>query len=88
MQHHAELLSYLLNKNTYAKHIKVYQDQLAHIAENNEQIKSVLSSLLTKSNFKIDHEIKLSEFPYEKEVINDFFEYIYFASDEFLKKAR
>ena len=88
MEQYAELLTTLLEKSAYAKHIKAYQKQLIEIAHTNEQIKSALTHLLTHSNFKTSHEIDLSQFPHEKKILNNFFEYVYFASDSFLKGTK
>lgn len=81
-----EMLSQLVTKHYYAAEIIPLISGLTSFIVQNEQLRQTLEEIANKTNFLSEHQLHWSHLnPDEREIINCFFDYLYFTSPQFLK---
>ncbi|AMP88932.1 hypothetical protein AXF35_04195 [Legionella pneumophila subsp. pascullei] len=82
----AEMLGQLVTKHYYGKEIIPLISELASFIAQNEQLQQTLEEIADKNDFLSEHQLHWSELnPDEQQIINSFFDYLYFTSPQFLK---
>lgn len=81
------LLKHLLSKSHYGNKIVIDMNLLLEIATYNHQINHALSRILSHSEFSKTTKIDKRQFYRELEIMQDFFEYLYYSSENFVRTA-
>lgn len=84
----SNILTQLAQKHYYAKVIVGIIPDVVHLINENELLHKTMRHILSQINTDTDISISWSQLDKnEKEVINNFFDYLYFTSEQFLKEA-
>lgn len=84
----SDILMQLAKKHYYAKVIVGIIPDVVHLINENELLHKTMRHILSQINTDTDISISWSQLDKnEKEVINNFFDYLYFTSEQFLKEA-
>jgi hypothetical protein len=84
----SEILTQLAQQHYYAKDILGTIPGIMHLVNENEQLHSTIIHILNQIDFSKSHSVKWSQLGQnEKNVIDNFFDYLYFTSPQFLKEV-
>jgi hypothetical protein len=84
-----EVLLQLVVKNQYAVDIVSLIPKIGQIAQENIQLSKTINHILENTNYLTSRSISWSALDdNDREVISNFFEYLYFTSPQFLKEVK
>jgi hypothetical protein len=84
-----DILTQLAREHYYASVIVSIIPEIAHLINENEQLHKTMVNILKQINFDETHSVTWSQLEDdEMEVIDNFFDYLYFTSTTFLEEAR
>jgi hypothetical protein len=81
-----KIIKFLLSKSYYKHKISV-DDSLLEIIHYNNQLQNTLNKLLSTSDFSSSSPIDLNKFYNEYIIFDNFFEYMFYASESFVRKS-
>ena len=84
-----EILLQLIVGHHYERSIIAAIPNIAFLINQNAQLTSLFKSILSHTYYMTSREISWSSLnPNEQDIINNFFEYLYFTSPQFLKEVK
>lgn len=82
-----EILTQLAREHYYASVIVSIIPEIAHLINDNNQLNKIMVNIVKQVNLDETYSVSLSQLDEdEREVIDNFFDYLYFTSAQFLEE--
>jgi len=81
------LIQYLLGKSYYCNKMPLDPTDLVALVHYNDQLNEIVSRLRAESDFVHTHTLNLPQFRDEFQIMDSFFEYLFYAQESFVRKA-